>query len=264
MESETENPEENLRAKAWKWVGIILFTQFVVFLLPLLVAVLLSTVAGYRFEAFDTSKVLWGVPAAIPTLLLFAAMFGWGYDVFAFLAWRRFIHARLEIARVERGVRGSLFALSTPYVLGNAFITPFYFLDARLKGHEALGLSFWSFWIIPLVGLLFARLAKPPEPKGAKQAARMGLPRGLFIFWAIASVLWLVYWILSSVAACVWQTIFCTGSTQWLPLIGVTVGLPIAGYFVALGAVWVLKGVASAIRGSRPPAKSEPTTTNDP
>ena len=56
--------------------------------------------------------------------------------------------------------------MSTPYVLGNAFITPFYFLDARLKGHEALGLSFWSFWIIPLVGLLLARLAKPREPKG--------------------------------------------------------------------------------------------------
>jgi hypothetical protein len=168
MESEAEIPKEKLRAKAWKWAGIIFFAQFVVFLVPLLVGVLLSTAGGVRFGAFDTTKVLWGVPAAIPTLLLFAAMFGWGYDVFAFLAWRRFVNARLEIARVERGVRDSLFALSTPYVLGNAFITPFYFLDARLKGHEALGLSFWSFWIIPLLGLLFARLAKPRELKGAK------------------------------------------------------------------------------------------------
>jgi small neutral amino acid transporter SnatA (MarC family) len=110
----------------------------------------------------------WEIPLDILGLLLLAMMFGWAFDVYDGMAWKRLVRAQTGIGKMERGVKAGFFALATPHVVGNFFIAPFYFLSTQHHGRAAMGLSFYSVLIIPLIGLLLAKLTVPRFEKESK------------------------------------------------------------------------------------------------
>ena len=157
-DSDQEVSREQARSLAKRWLWIILSAQFLVLYIPLPLGILFHHfVNGYNFEisgpAGNWFNHWWEIPASILALLLVAMIYGWAFDVYARMAWKRLARAQTGIRKMERGVKAGLFALATPHVIGNFFIVPFLFLSSQHPGHAAVGLSIYTFWIIPPIGL---------------------------------------------------------------------------------------------------------------
>ncbi len=165
-DSDQEASREQARSLAKRWLWIILSAQFVVLFIPWTLGILFyHFVYGYDFGGSGPAKN-WAnhwleIRAMIWDLLLLAMVFGWAFDVYARMAWKRLARVQAGIRKMERWVKAGLFALVTPHAIGNFFITPLYFLSDKYPGSAAVGLSIFSFWLIPPIGLLLAKLTIP-------------------------------------------------------------------------------------------------------
>jgi hypothetical protein len=165
-ESDQEVSREQAGSLAKRWLWIILSAQFLVLFIPLPLGILFYHFGyGLNFGGF-VYTTNWAnhwleIPATILALLLLAMVFGWAFDVYARMAWKRLARAPAGIRKMERWVKAGLFLLVRPHAIGNFFITPLYFLADQYPGSAAAGLSFCSIWLIPPIGLLLAILRIP-------------------------------------------------------------------------------------------------------